>query len=93
MHKWSDAGRVVKSVYKFPLEVFSDWHKIKHPGGNLLVVSRGLPDSRLAVVRVPSVVDRKPIEWWEVPPLPFVIQSYDTYPPDDVLAIAGKYGR
>ena len=92
VHKWSDSARVVKSVHELPQETFPNWHKIKCPGSNLLVVSRGFTDSGLAVVRVPSVVDRKPIEWWEVPPLPFTIRSFGAHAPDNILAVAGERG-
>ena len=93
VHKWSDAARVVKTVYELPPGTFSDLNRIKHPGGNFLLICRDFPDNGLAVVRVPSVVNPKAIEWWEVPPLPFLIVGFDAYPPDNVLAVAGEYGR
>ena len=92
MHKWSDAARMVESVYELPSETFPGWDRIKRPGGNLLIVYRHLLNDGLAVVRVPSVVNRKPIEWWGVPPLPFRIGGLDAYTPDNVLAVAGECG-
>ena len=93
MHKWSNAGRVMKSVYELPSEAFPDWYLIKRPGGNLLVLYCSFLSCRLTVLRVPSAINRKPIEWWEIPPLPFTIKGFGAYAPDNVLAVAGKCGR
>ena len=90
MHKWSNAGSVVKSVYELPPELFPRRGAIEVLGRNLLV-SWG-PDS-LAFIRVPSAASRKPIEWWSIPPFPFAIKAVAAHLPDNVVAVAGERGR
>ena len=93
MHKWSDVARVVKSVYELPPEASPSWGHVKHFDGSLRVVSHGLMDGGLTVLRVPSVANRKLIEWWKIPPLPFFVEGFDAYTPDNVLAVAGERGK
>ena len=76
----------MKKVHGLPRETFSEFHTITILDGNLLA-SRGLRDKSLAFARVPSAVNRKPIEWWSIPPFPFRIESFATHLPDNILAI------
>ena len=92
MHKWSNAGRAVKSVHKLPPEVFS--HHFVALGGNLLA-GRGSqnPASSLTFARVPSAATQKPIEWRSIPPFHFTINGIATHIPDNVLAVAEQWGQ
>ena len=42
----------------------------------------------LTFFRVPPVQSQKPIQWWSVPPFPFVIADISTYLPDNILVVA-----
>ena len=85
-HKWSNAGRVVKRVQELPLGLFSKPHSITALGGGLLASHE--PDTNcLAFARIPSVVSRKPIEWWSIPPFPFTISGFAAHVPDNVLVV------
>ena len=76
-----------------PPKVFSDWKHIRRPGRNLSVVTRGFPNGRLTVVRVPSVANQKPIERWETPPSPFFIQRYGVHTLNNSLWLGNAEGR
>ena len=90
MRKWSDAGRVVKRAYKLPLELSPQWDATMVLGKGLLV---SCGQNSLAFVRVPSTVGRKPIEWWAIPPFPFIIKSVAVHLPDNVLAVVEERER
>ena len=91
MHKWSDTAIMAESVYELPPEIFSNRHGIQCLGSNFLAAP--FAANRLAVVHVLSVANHDPIERWDIPPLPFVIDGFDAYPPDNVLAVAGERGK
>jgi len=89
VRKWSDAGRVVKSAYELPLEL-SQWDATMVLGKGLLV---SCGQYSLAFARVPSTVGRKPIEWWTIPPFPFIIKGVVAHLPDNVLAVIEERER
>ena len=92
--KWSDAGRVVKTIHEFPEELsLGDYFRTSE-GWNLIGYrSTSTGDGNLMFVRVPPVTSQRPIEWWSIPPLSFHARAYAVYPPDNLLAIAEHKGR
>ena len=76
----------MKSVQELPLGLFSEPHQITALGGGLFA-SHEPYSNCLAFARVPSVVSRKLLKWWSVPPFPFTISGFAAHVPDNVLIV------
>ena len=85
-YKWSNAGRVVKTIHGLPEELSLKRHFATTLGWGLIVY-RNKGDGRLSFLRPPPITSKRPIEWWSVPPFPFSLDVFVAYPPDDLLVV------
>ena len=88
--KWTAAGRAIKAAHKLPEELIPRW---AYTLGRNLIAFRSIRGDCLGFLRVPPVASRRPIEWWDVPPLPFDVRAFAAYPPDNILAVAEEKER
>lgn len=85
--RWSNAGRVVKTVYEFPEGVDLHRYYITTLGWGIIPY-HNTADGSLSFLRPPPVTSQKPTEWWSIPPFPFSLEFFAAYPPDDLLVVA-----
>ena len=84
--KWSYPARVVKTIHELPKELLLQQHFISIPGWSLIAY-RNIEDGNLSFVHLPPAMSQRPIEWWRIPPLPFSVEVFAVYPPDNLLAV------
>ena len=84
--KWSSEGRATKTTHEVP-EGLS--HSTPTPYGNL-IVSRSMRDNGLDFLRISPGASKEPIKCWCIPPLPFDIEAFTVYPPENILAVVGE---
>ena len=85
--KWSNAGRVAKTIHELPEELSLEQHLTTTLGWGLIAYCN-TEDGSLSFLRPPPVMSQKPIEWWTIPPYPFSLKVFVAYPPDDILVVA-----
>ena len=85
--KWSNSRRTAKMVHKLPEELISQWSYTTTLSRNL-VISPSSWDNSLILLRIPPVMGRKSIEWWNTPPFADTIMAFAAYPPNNILAVA-----
>ena len=86
--RWSDVGRVVKTIHELPEDLSRIHHSMETPGWNLIGYrSKSTGDGNISFVRIPPVTSQRPIERWN-PPLPFPVKGFAVYPPDNLLVVA-----
>lgn len=87
-HKWSDTASFVESTHKLPPNpCFSGWGGAEY-SGNGLFITGSTEDECLALLHVPPVASRKPIENWSIPLFPGWILCHAAYLPGNVVAVA-----
>jgi len=85
VHKWSNAGRAVKSVHELPSGFSQLFGEVL--GRNLLALVSGSQDDGIIFLRVPSAASQKQIESWSIPPFPFTDMGFTIHLPDKILAV------
>ena len=91
--KWSDAGSSVRAIHKLPEKISPKIHPTMALGRNLIAL-RGTPNvGSLTFLRLPPATSAKPIERWYIPPLPFELNVFAAYPPDNILAVTEAKNR
>jgi len=83
--KWSSVGKAVMTVHESPRELKQ--HSATVRGRNLIAL-RNFRHNSLHFLRLPSVANRKPIEWWSIPTFPFRLRVFAVYLPDSILVAA-----
>ena len=85
--KWSNAGRVVKTIYELPEELIAEEYFVTTPGWNLIAFRR-MEGGTLSFLHLPSTTSQRPTEQWTIPPFPFSVNVFAIYPPDNLLVVA-----
>jgi len=80
-------GEVVKTTHELPEELSIYKIFTTTPGRNLIAY-RNPEEGKLSFLHVPPVTGQRPIEWWSIPPFPFIVDVFAVYPPDNLLAVA-----
>lgn len=84
---------MVKSSHELPPSKFFDWRGVRYLGDGHLASNRSVEPNGLALLHIPPITSRKPIESWSIPPFTVDIFSYAAYPPGNVLAVAEQRER
>lgn len=85
MHKWSDVGRMVKTIHELPPNAPSYQHYTMNPGRNLLVAPQA---GGISFLHIPPAASQKPVDGWSIPSPPFKALDFAVYPPENIFAVA-----
>ena len=91
MNKWTGTAKVVRRTHKIPAE--PQMNHIMALGGDLLALHQLYKYDRPKFLRVPPGGSERPIEWWDIPRLPFEVSCFAAHAPDNLLAIAERRGQ
>ena len=92
MDKWTGTAKIVKKAVRWVHGV-PDWNRITVLGGDLLTFYHSSQPGFAKFMHVPPAASQRPVEWWNIPQLPFEVLYFAVYAPDNLLAVVEQRGR